>query len=70
MEEYANLPTLGAVVTRNDLIESVHYADAVVVDYKGRLIASAGFVQRVTFLRAASKPMQAVPLLIDNLDER
>jgi len=43
-------------------------ADAVVVDYKGRLIASAGSPQRVTFLRSASKPLQAIPMLMDKLD--
>ncbi|MBP8983974.1 MAG: asparaginase [Coprothermobacter sp.] len=68
MEDYANPPTLGALVLRNELTESVHYADAVVVDYKGRLIASAGSPQRVTFLRSASKPLQAIPMLMDKLD--
>jgi len=34
VEDYANPPTLGALVLRNELTESVHYADAVVVDYK------------------------------------
>ncbi|WP_018962925.1 asparaginase [Coprothermobacter platensis] len=70
MDEYANQPTLGAVVTRNELVESVHYADAVVVDCSGRLIASAGSPQRVTFLRSASKPLQVLPLLMDHLDEK
>lgn len=70
MEDYVNPPTLGALVLRNTLTESVHYADAVVVDHKGRLIASAGSPQRVTFLRSASKPLQVIPLLMDGLDEK
>ncbi|NPV88525.1 asparaginase [Coprothermobacteraceae bacterium] len=69
MNEYENMPTLGAVVTRGNLVESVHYVDVAVVDATGRLIASAGSPQRVTYLRSASKPLQVLPLVLDNLHE-
>lgn len=48
-------------VTRGDLIESVHWVDAVVADRDGAILASAGDAGRVTYWRSAAKPFQALP---------
>ncbi|HEU5050540.1 MAG TPA: asparaginase [Gemmatimonadales bacterium] len=51
--------------TRGDLVESVHRVSVAVVDADGRLVASAGDPDMVTFWRSAAKPFQALPLLAD-----
>ena len=51
--------------TRGDLVESVHQVSAAVTDASGRLIASAGRPELVTFWRSAAKPFQAMPLVED-----
>ena len=55
---------------RGDLVESVHRVSVAVVDRAGRLIASAGDPERVTFWRSAAKPFQAVPLVADGAADR
>ncbi len=50
-------------VTRGPIVESVHYGVAAVVDSSGRLIASYGDPQTVTYLRSSAKPFQALPLI-------
>jgi L-asparaginase II len=49
-------------VTRGGVVEAVHVVHAVAVD-DGRLVASAGDTQLVTFLRSSAKPLQALPLV-------
>ena len=51
--------------TRGDLVESVHYIHAAVTDARGRLVASAGDPDFMTFWRSAAKPIQALPILSD-----
>ncbi|HLS48152.1 MAG TPA: asparaginase [Gemmatimonadales bacterium] len=51
--------------TRGDIVESVHRVSAAVVDAAGRLVASAGDPDLVTFWRSSAKPFQALPLLVD-----
>jgi L-asparaginase II len=48
---------------RADTIESIHYGAFAVVDSNGRLIASHGDPETITYLRSSSKPFQALPLV-------
>ena len=50
-------------VTRGPVVESVHSGALAVVDAHGKLIASAGDPNLVTYLRSSSKPLQVLPLL-------
>lgn len=49
--------------TRGTTVESLHYGAAAVVDSSGRLLASIGDPQMITFLRSAAKPFQALPFI-------
>jgi L-asparaginase II len=51
--------------TRGDLVESVHQVSVAVTDASGRLIASSGDPELVTYWRSAAKPFQAMPLVAD-----
>ena len=55
---------------RGELVESVHRVSVAVVTEAGRLVASAGEPDRVTFWRSAAKPFQAVPLVADGAADR
>lgn len=57
-------------VTRGGHVESLHRVSAVVVDREGRLIASCGNPDLVTFWRSAAKPFQALPLVQDGGADR
>jgi L-asparaginase II len=50
-------------VTRGNIVESVHYGSIAVVEASGKLIASYGDPQTVTFLRSSAKPFQALPFV-------
>jgi len=54
---------LDVIVTRGDMVESTHRVMAAVVDRKGRLVASAGDPEQVTYWRSCAKPFQVMPLL-------
>src|SRR5438552_2776955 len=54
-------------VTRGPLVESLHRVSAAVVAADGRLVASAGDPELVTFWRSAAKPFQALPLIQDGV---
>lgn len=47
----------------NEITESVHYGAVAVVDAYGKLIASYGDANTVTYLRSTAKPFQALPLI-------
>ncbi len=51
-----------AEVTRGGLVESHHFGDIAVVDTDGNLVFSLGNPECHTFMRSASKPLQAIPL--------
>lgn len=59
MSDKAYFPMLH--VTRGEVIESIHYGAAAVVDAQGRLFAWYGDPQLVTYLRSSAKPFQALP---------
>lgn len=69
MSEAESLESVVEVV-RGALAESRHRVSAAVVDADGRLRAFAGDPERVTFIRSAAKPFQALPLLDDGAYER
>ena len=50
-------------VTRGDLVESIHRGVVAVVDVEGRIIAGAGDISYLTYIRSAAKPMQALPVV-------
>jgi len=50
-------------LTRGQIVESIHAGAVAVVDVTGRLLASAGDPNLVTFLRSSAKPFQALPFL-------
>src|SRR5712691_1245183 len=55
---------------RGSVLESRHTVHVAVVDGAGRLVASAGDPDLVTFWRSAAKPFQALPLVVDGVVER
>jgi L-asparaginase II len=50
-------------LTRGRIVECVHFGAAAVVDSHGRMLASIGDPQLVTFLRSSAKPFQALPFI-------
>ena len=50
-------------VTRGPIVESIHYGAIVVVDATGRLIASVGNPETVSYLRSSAKPFQVLPFV-------
>jgi len=57
-------------VTRGNIVESVHFGAAAVVDSQGKLVASIGDPNAVSFLRSSSKPFQALPFIEMGGDEK
>ncbi|MQA91499.1 MAG: asparaginase [Gemmatimonas sp.] len=57
-------------VVRGEILESRHVVHAAVVDSGGRLRASVGDMDRVTYFRSGAKPFQAVPLVRDGAIDR
>jgi L-asparaginase II len=55
---------------RGSVLESRHTVHVAVVDSSGRLTASAGNPDYVTFWRSAAKPFQALPLVEDGAADR
>jgi L-asparaginase II len=57
-------------VARGGIVESVHRGHLAVVDGDGRLIASLGEPETVTFLRSSAKPFQAIAFLLSGAAAR
>ena len=57
-------------VWRGPVVESRHRGHVAAVDGEGRLVASLGEPETVTYLRSSGKPFQAVPLLTSGAAER
>ena len=55
---------------RGSVVESRHVVHVAVVDAAGRLVATAGDPDLVTFWRSAAKPFQALPLVEDGVVEQ
>lgn len=56
-------------VYRGELIESINYGSVAVVDKEGKLLASYGDSQLVTYWRSAAKPFQAMAVLTSGAAE-
>ena len=50
-------------VLRNQIVESLHFGIAVIVDYEGNIIAEWGDSDTLIFPRSAMKMIQALPLV-------
>jgi L-asparaginase II len=57
------MPTRLVEVTRGDLIESVHDGVIVVAEPSGKVIATAGDPDHVSYFRSSAKPFQAIPVV-------
>jgi L-asparaginase II len=57
-------------LVRGSIVESRHRIHAAVVDAEGRLRASTGDPELITFFRSAAKPLQALPIIEDGALER
>ena len=57
-------------VTRGGRVESEHRGAIAVVDATGKLIAHAGDVQLVSYLRSSAKPFQLLPLIESGAADR
>ncbi len=71
-QENRNIPTAEPLVEvkRGSITESRHRGHIVVVEPDGNIIASAGALATVTFLRSSAKPFQAIPLLVSGAADR
>ena len=56
--------------TRGDVVEQIRMGWIAVVDERSRLIASVGDPQAWVYYRSASKPIQALPVIVRGLDEQ
>ena len=59
-----------AETMRGNWVENRHRGAYVVVDVEGRIIASAGDIERPIFPRSAIKSMQALPIFARHADEQ
>ena len=50
-------------VTRGPIVESIHCGAIAVVDIHGRVLASAGDPEIVTYPRSTAKPIQVLPFV-------
>jgi L-asparaginase II len=57
-------------VVRGTVVESRHRVHAAVVDAAGLVRASAGDPEKVTFIRSAAKPFQAIPVIAEGAMDR
>lgn len=57
-------------VMRGSVVESRHRVHVAVSDVEGRLRASAGDPEQVTFFRSSAKPFQALPIVEDGAADR
>ncbi len=58
------------LVTRGSFVESVHRGHVVAVDGRGRVVARLGSAGAVAYMRSATKPFQALPLVSTGAADR
>ncbi|HEV7889980.1 MAG TPA: asparaginase [Pyrinomonadaceae bacterium] len=58
------------LVTRGSFVESVHAGHLAAVEGDGRTVASVGSPDAVSFMRSATKPFQALPLVTSGAADR
>jgi L-asparaginase II len=64
------MPEAVVEVVRGTVVESSHRVHAAVVDAAGLVRASTGDPDRVTFIRSAAKPFQALPVIAEGAMDR
>ncbi|MCX8131637.1 MAG: asparaginase [Clostridia bacterium] len=64
------MPVKLVEVTRSNLVESIHRGDVVIARSDGSILYSLGDQHRLTFLRSASKPIQAIAALEAGIVEK
>jgi len=57
-------------VTRDPIVESRHRGHIAAVHNRGRLLASLGSPEEITYLRSSAKPLQALPLVASGAADR
>ncbi len=57
------------IVKRGDFAENIHRCHIVVVNNKGEVMFSRGNENHYTCLRSSAKPLQAIPLMLNHLDD-
>lgn len=57
-------------VLRGNVVESIHRGDIVVVDCNGHILHQCGDIDHPTFMRSASKPIQAIAALEYGIAEK
>lgn len=55
---------------RGDVIENVHHGSIAIVASTGETIAYVGDIEKQTYMRSASKPIQVLPTLLAGLHEK
>lgn len=55
---------------RGDVVENAHYGSIAIVSSSGETIAYAGDIERQTYMRSASKPIQLLPTLLAGLHKK
>lgn len=55
---------------RGDVVENVHYGSIAIVSSTGETVAYTGDIERQTYMRSASKPIQVLPTLLAGLHEK
>ncbi|MGK7906363.1 MAG: asparaginase [Synechococcus sp.] len=70
LERRHSTPVMSAHLLREGIPESVHTAQAVVSDARGRILLSAGDSTSTTFIRSALKPFQTLAALSSGAAER
>ncbi|HJN36015.1 MAG: asparaginase [Prochlorococcus sp.] len=63
-------PALEVLLKRGASVESIHRAQAVVCDGRGRVLMRAGSADFETFIRSALKPFQALPFISSGAAEQ
>jgi L-asparaginase II len=63
-------PAVLVEVTRGSITESCHWGHVVAVGGDGRVVTYLGTPEKVTYLRSASKPHQAIPLVASGAADR
>jgi L-asparaginase II len=58
------------LVTRGSFVESVHRGHVVASDGRGRVVARLGSAEAVAYMRSATKPFQALPLVSSGAADR
>ena len=55
---------------RGDVVENVHYGTIAIVSSIGDTVAHIGDIEKQTYMRSASKPIQVLPTLLAGLHEK